>query len=119
MSLQTFAADENVNQSVVNQVILPAERTKLTVKNRRLAATLGRLISLNPIGLAANFVEPLVCYLGEAQNGLELASQRGWTRHQARLRKPVRKRPFIWSVGHDAKWSNIIIRLHCVQAVVA
>src|SRR6266496_418394 len=107
MRLQTLAADENVNQSVVNQVILPSERTKLTVENRGLPATLWRLISLNPIRLAADLVQRLDCYFGETQNGLQSASQRGWTRHQAGLRKPVREWPSVWSLGHGTMWERV------------
>ena len=53
MGLQTFTANKDVNDSVINQIVLATERPKLTVKCGRAAATLRSLVPLYPIRLAA------------------------------------------------------------------
>ena len=74
MGLQTFTANKDVNDSVINQIVLATERPKLTVKCGRAAATLRSLVPLYPIRLAANFVQPLLCDLRKPQKSLHLLS---------------------------------------------
>ena len=91
MCLQTLSANENVNDTVVNQVVLATERTELPVENGWLATTLWSLVALDPIGLATNFVQSVLCDLREPQNSLKLPCEGSWTWNQLRLRKLVRQ----------------------------
>ena|SRR6266487_3941065 len=103
MRLQTLPTNKNVNQSVINQIILPVERTKLPVEYDWLAAALWRLIALYPIRFAANFVESVIDGHVPIPNRRQLSSQRGRTRNQPRLWKLVWKRPSVWNIGHSVK----------------
>ena len=110
MGLQTLPANKNVNQSVINQIILPVERTKLPVKYGWLAAALWRLIALYPIRLAANLVESVIDGHVPIQNSRQFPSQCWRTRNQTCLRKLVWKRPSVGDIGHSVKWSRTEIQ---------
>src|SRR5438045_2956072 len=100
MRLQALTADKNVDYSIVNQVILPTQGAELPVKDGWPATTLRRLVVLNPVGLATDFVQSPLPYLGQTQDRLQLPSKRGRARHQARLGEFVWKRPSIWNLWH-------------------
>ena len=76
MTLQALATDEDVNQAVVDQVVLPVERSELAVEHGRLAAALRCFIALNPVWLSSNFVKAMIDRHVPIPNSCQLAAQR-------------------------------------------